>query len=78
VSFGLLLALGGVAVGLGISVGGVAVGSVAFGGLAVGFVHAIGGRALAPSIIDGRRCDVATADFVGRWIGSGLQPPSCR
>jgi hypothetical protein len=78
VSVGLLFALGGAAVGLGFSVGGLAVGSVALGGAAIGFVHAIGGAAFGPSIIDGRRCDLATVDFVKRWIGSGFLPPNCR
>jgi hypothetical protein len=78
VSVGLLLALGGVALGAGISVGGLAVGSIAIGGAAVGFVHAIGGGAFGPSIIDGRRCDPATVDFLRRWLGAGIVPPSCR
>jgi hypothetical protein len=77
-SFGLLFALGGAAVGLGLSVGGLAVGSVALGGVAIGFVHAIGGAAFGPSIIDGRRCDLAAVDFVRRWFGSGILPPHCR
>ncbi len=77
-SFGLLFALGGAAVGLGVSVGGLAVGSLALGGAAIGFVHAIGGAAFGPSIIDGRRCDLAAADFVRRWIGAAFLPPTCR
>jgi hypothetical protein len=78
VSIGLVLALGGAALGLGLSVGGLAVGSVAVGGAAVGFIHAIGGGALGPSIIDGRRCDPETIDFVRRWLSSGILPPHCR
>ena len=42
-SLGLLLAIGGAALGPGVSVGGLAVGSIAIGGAAVGFMHAIGG-----------------------------------
>ena len=77
-SFGLLFALGGLAVGLGLSVGGLAIGSVAVGGAAIGFVYAIGGGAFGPAIIDGRRCDAAAVEFVRQWLGSGLVPPSCR
>jgi len=77
-SFGLLFALGGAAVGLGMSVGGLAVGSIALGGAAIGFVYAIGGAAFGPAIIDGRRCDPAVADFVRQWLGSRLLPPNCR
>ncbi len=77
-SIGLLFALGGAAVGVGLSIGGLAIGSVAVGGAAVGFVHAIGGGAFGPSIIDGRRCDPSAVEFVRRWIGSGLLPPNCR
>jgi hypothetical protein len=49
-----------------VAIGNVAVGAVALGRAAIGFVHAIGGAAFAPSIIDGRRCDVAAVDFVRR------------
>jgi hypothetical protein len=77
-SFGLLAAFGGAAVGLGLSVGGFAVGSVALGGAAIGFIHAIGGAAFGPSIVDGRRCDAATVEFVRQWLGSGFLPPHCR
>ena len=75
-SMGLLLAVGGVAVGLGVSVGGLAVGSIAIGGAAVGFVYAIGGGAFGPAVIDGRRCDEAAREFVRRWLNA--LPPSCR
>lgn len=77
-SAGLLFALGGAAVGLGLSVGGLAVGSIAIGGAAIGFVYAIGGAAFAPAIIDGRRCDQVVLDFVRQWGGSGVLPPYCR
>jgi hypothetical protein len=77
-SVGLLFALGGAAVGLGLSIGGLAVGSIAVGGAAIGFVYAIGGAAFAPAIIDGRRCDQVVLDFVRHWIGSGILPPNCR
>ena len=63
-SIGLVFALGGAALGLGVSVGGFAVGAVAIGGAAVGFVYAIGGGALAPAVIDGRHCDPAALDFL--------------
>jgi hypothetical protein len=76
-SIGLLVALGGAALGLGLSVGGLAIGSVAVGGAAIGFVHAIGGGAFGPSVIDGRRCDPATVEFVRRWLGSVTLPPRC-
>jgi hypothetical protein len=75
-SLGLLVALGG-ALGLGISLGGLAVGSVAVGGAAIGLTYAVGGGAFAPAIIDGVRCDPDAAEFVRRWLGSGILPPSC-
>ena len=77
-SFGLAFALGGAAVGLGLSVGGLAIGSVALGGAAIGFVYAIGGGAFGPAIIDGRRCDPAALEFVRQWIGPSMLPPNCR
>lgn len=77
-SVGLACALGGAAVGLGLSVGGLAIGSIAVGGAAIGFVHAIGGAAFGPSIIDGRRSDAGTIDFARRWLGSWFMPPGCR
>jgi hypothetical protein len=69
-SLGLLFAVGGFAMGLGLSIGGVAVGSIAIGGAAVGFLYAIGGGAFGPAVIDGRHCDEAARVFFGRWVGS--------
>jgi hypothetical protein len=77
-SFGLLFALGGGAIGLGLSIGGFAAGSVAIGGLAVGLSYAIGGAAFGPATIDGRHCDPAALNFFRQWIGSGIVPPRCR
>ena len=77
-SLGVLFALGGAAIGLGLSIGGLAIGSVAIGGAAIGFLYAVGGGAYAPAIIDGRRCDPAAAEFVRQWIGSAVLPPNCR
>lgn len=77
-SLGALFALGGAAIGLGLSIGGFAVGSVAIGGAAVGFVYAIGGGAFGPAVIDGRGCDPAAADFVRQWLSDRLLPPNCR
>ena len=77
-SLGLLFALGGGAIGLGLSIGGLAVGSVAIGGLAIGFLYAVGGGAFAPAIVDGVRCDEAAREFILRWIGPALLPPHCR
>jgi hypothetical protein len=77
-SVGLLFAMGGAALGLGISVGGLAVGSVAIGGAAIGFLYALGGGAFAPAVIDGRHCDPAALDFFRHWLGSWSGPPSCR
>lgn len=77
-SVGLFCALGGAALGVGVSAGGFAVGSVAVGGAAIGFVHAFGGAAFGPSVIDGRHCDPATANFVRQWLGSRILPPHCR
>ena len=77
-SIGLVFALGGAALGLGVSVGGLAVGSVAIGGAAIGFVYAFGGGAFAPAVIDGRHCDQAALEFIRRWLGPGSWPPSCR
>lgn len=75
-SIGLLLAVGGASLGLGLSVGGFAVGSIAIGGVAVGFVYAIGGAAFGPAVIDGRRCDEAAREFALRWLAA--LPPTCR
>jgi hypothetical protein len=75
-SIGLLLAVGGTAVGLGVSAGGVAVGSIAIGGVAVGFVYAVGGVAFGPAVIDGRHCDGAARDFARRWLSAF--PRICR
>jgi hypothetical protein len=75
-SIGLLAAVGGVALGLGVSVGGVAVGSIAIGGAALGFLYAIGGAAIGPAVIDGLHCDEAARDFALRWLN--MRPPSCR
>jgi hypothetical protein len=47
-SIGLLLAVGGTALGLGVSVGGLAAGSIAIGGAVAGFVYAMGGGAIGP------------------------------
>ena len=77
-SLGLLFALGGAAVGLGLSIGGLAVGSVAVGGAAVGFVYALGGGAFGPATIDGRHCDPAAFDFFRRWFGATVLPPHCQ
>jgi hypothetical protein len=76
-SLGLLFALGGAAIGLGLSIGGVAVGSVAIGGAAIGFIYAVGGGAFGPAIVDGTRCDEAAREFILRWIGRGVLPPHC-
>jgi hypothetical protein len=76
-SVGLIVALGGAALGLGLSIGGLAVGSVAAGGVAVGFVYAIGGLAVAPAIVDGARCDSAVRDLILRWLGPDRLPPPC-
>jgi hypothetical protein len=77
-SLGLLLAVGGAALGLGVSVGGLAVGSIAIGGAAIGFLYAIGGVAIAPAALDAARCDTALLDAARRWLGSVSLPPSCR
>ena len=75
-SIGLLLAVGGMALGLGVSIGGFAVGSVAIGGAAVGFLYAIGGAGFGPAVIDGRQCDQAALAFARRWLG--VLPQNCR
>jgi hypothetical protein len=77
-SLGLLGALGGAAVGLGVSVGGFAAGAVALGGAAIGYVYAFGGLAVGPAVLDAQRCDPAALDFLRRWLGSGMVPPHCR
>ncbi len=74
-SIGLFLAIGGAALGMGVSIGGFAVGSIAIGGAAVGFVYAIGGGAFGPAVIDGRRCDEAARAFFRQWLT--LLPPNC-
>jgi hypothetical protein len=77
-SVGLVLALGGAAMGLGLSVGGVAIGTVAVGGLAIGFQYAVGGGAFGPAVIDGQGCDPAAVDFIRRWFGERILPRHCR
>jgi hypothetical protein len=75
-SIGLLLAVGGAALALGVSVGGLAVGSIVIGGAAVGSAYAIGGAAFGPAVIDGRHCDEAAREFLRRWLD--VLPPTCR
>jgi hypothetical protein len=77
-SIGLLFALGGAAIGAGLSIGGLAIGSFAVGGLAIGLYYAVGGVAFAPAVIDGRRCDQAVVEFIRQFAGSHAFPPSCR
>jgi len=77
-SIGLLLAVGGAALGLGVSVGGLAIGSIAIGGFAAGFLYAIGGVAVGPAVIDARTCDRAVIEFARRWFGTVSLPPNCR
>ena len=76
-SIGLACALGGVALGLGLSAGGFALGSVAIGGLAIGFKYAIGGAAFGSSVLDSRHCDEAARDLWMRWFGARSLPPQC-
>jgi hypothetical protein len=77
-SLGLLLAIGGAALGAGLSIGGLAVGSIAIGGAAIGFQYAIGGVAIAPAALDSMRCDEALLDAARRWIGPIRTPTNCR
>ena len=77
-SLGLLLAVGGAALGLGVSVGGLAVGSIAIGGAAIGFLYAIGAVAIAPAALDAIRCDAALVDAARRWLGPVSLPPRCQ
>lgn len=77
-SVGLAVALGGAALGLGLSIGGLAVGSVAVGGAAVGFSYAFGGGAIGPAVIDGRQCDAPAREFVRHWLGTAALPPNCQ
>jgi hypothetical protein len=77
VSIGLVCALGGAALGLGLSVGGFAFGSIAVGGLAMGLKYAIGGAAFGPAVIDGRSCDEAARELWTRWLGTRSLPPPC-
>src|SRR5206468_650740 len=51
---------------------------ISLGAAAIGFSYAIGGGAIGPAIIDGRRCDPAALDFVRRWLSFLGTPPSCR
>jgi hypothetical protein len=77
VSIGMVCAVGGAALGVGLSVGGFAFGSIAVGGLAIGLKYAIGGAAFGPSVIDGRSCDEAARDLWMRWLGPRSLPPPC-
>ena len=77
-SLGLLVAIGGAALGFGLSVGGFAAGSIAIGGAAVGFMYAIGAVAIGPAVIDTMKCDDAVREFVIRWLGAVTLPPRCQ
>lgn len=77
-SVGLAFALGGAAIGAGLSLGGVAIGSVALGGLAIGFHYALGGAAFGPAVIDGQGCSQAAADIIRQWLDQRILPPHCR
>jgi len=77
-SFGLLFALGGAAIGLGVSLGGFAAGSVAVGGAAIGVLHALGGVAFGPSTVDGRHCDPTAVEFFRQWVSAAVVPLRCR
>jgi hypothetical protein len=76
-SLGLVAAVGGAAIGFGLSIGDLAVGAVAIGGCAAGLVHAIGGVAFAPSVISETRCDPQTRDLLLCWLGANWLPPQC-
>jgi hypothetical protein len=75
-SIGLLGAVGGAALGVGLSIGGLAIGSIAIGGAAIGFVYAIGGAAFGPAVINAMHCDEAALAFARRWLSTDL--PSCQ
>ncbi len=77
-SLGLLLAIGGAALGFGLSVGGFAAGSIAIGGAAVGLIYAVGAVAIGPAVIDTLKCDDAVREFVVRWLGAVTLPPRCQ
>ena len=77
-SLGLLLAIGGAALGFGLSLGGFAAGSIAIGGAAVGFMYAVGAVAIGPAVIDTMKCDDAVREFVVRWLGAITLPPRCQ
>jgi hypothetical protein len=76
-SIGLLMALGGCAIGAGFSMGGVAIGSIAIGAVAIGFHVAVGAVALGPHVVNTGRCDPAALDYLRGWFGSAV-PRSCR
>lgn len=67
-SVGLAGAIGGAAIGAGLSIGGFAVGTIAVGGAAFGFAYAIGGAAFAPAVVGAGRCDQAALDLARRWL----------
>jgi len=75
-SIGLAAAIGGAAIGTGLSIGGFAFGSIAVGGAAVGLVYAIGGGAVGPAVLSAARCDQAALDFVRQWLSQ--LPHACR
>ncbi|MCI0572118.1 MAG: hypothetical protein L0Y66_15290 [Myxococcaceae bacterium] len=76
-SLGALVAVGGAALGLGLSFGGLAVGAVAVGGGAIGYMYAMGGGAFAPAVIDAQHCDEAARTLFVRLLGRGALPPHC-
>ena len=76
-SIGILGAVGGAALGFGVSLGGLAVGSVAVGGAAIGYTYALGGAAFGPAVVDGRHCAEAARAFFAQYV-PGMLPPHCR
>lgn len=78
-SVGLIFALGGAALGLGVSFGGLAVGSFAMGGAAIGLKYAIGGAAFGSKVISATRCDLEVVEFVKSYVPGLLDSmQSCR
>jgi predicted Ser/Thr protein kinase len=71
-SFGLLLAVGGAAIGLGFSCGGLAIGSVAMGGMAIGY-YGFGGSALAVHGMSGMGKDPEAVRFFEPWAFSFMK-----
>lgn len=67
------VSIGGMAIGVLMALGGMAVGYAAIGGFAVG-VYAVGGVAVGAHVISGGQADLETVEFFKNWLGIVIDP----